>query len=83
VATSIPINQAVGSGSTLPVVHARKKWSQIAALVMTMTMLPLCMQSVLFLGLYTYHQVDLLVSVTQLAAVKTLRAVVAAHIESD
>ena len=82
-ATSIPINQAVGSGSTLPVVHARKKWSQIAALVMTMTMQPLCMQSVLFLGLYTFPVLVLSVSAIQRAAARMHLAVVAAHIDQE
>jgi len=41
---STPINQAAGSGSMSPVVHAVKKWSQIAILAMMMPMLLLCMQ---------------------------------------
>jgi hypothetical protein len=72
-----PINQAVGSGSTLPVVHARKKWSLIATLSMTMTMLLQCMRSVLFLGLFTSPVAVLLVSVIQRAVVRMHHAVVA------
>jgi hypothetical protein len=59
------------------VVHARKKWSLIATLNMTMTMLLQCMRSVLFLGLFTSPVVDLLVSVIQRAVVRMHHAVVA------
>ena len=78
-----PINRGAGNGFTLPVRVASMKWSQIAILAMTMTMLPLCMQSVLFLGLYTFPVAVLSVSVTQRAAAWMHLAVVAAHIDQE